>query len=85
MVEEACKHVAEIKNVSPKTKGCGECEKIGSKWVAIRLCLTCGEVGCCDSSEHTHARKHFEKTKHPIITDLPDKSWKWCYIDDKYI
>ena len=82
-----CEHNKNLKDVKPKTKGCGECEKIGSTWTAIRLCMTCSEVGCCDSSEHKHARKHFEKTGHPIIKSLPlqENSWKWCYVDDRYV
>lgn len=82
-----CEHIKEIKDVNPKTENCEECEKLGLHWVELRLCLTCGHVGCCDSSEGKHARKHFEETKHPIIKSLPlsDNSWIWCYVDNDYV
>jgi uncharacterized UBP type Zn finger protein len=48
------------------------------------MCLTCGHVGCCDSSEGLHARKHFEQTNHPMMIELPRKSWKWWYVHDQY-
>ncbi|NAL77501.1 hypothetical protein DYY65_04530 [Nitrososphaera sp. AFS] len=49
------------------------------------MCLTCGHVGCCDSSVGLHATGHFNQTKHPVMVALPNRSWKWCYIDKKYI
>ncbi len=85
MVE--CIHLKDInESVVPKTpNGCEECLKEGTKWVHLRLCLTCGHVGCCDSSIGRHATKHFNTTKHPVMTDFPDKEWKWCYIDKDYV
>ena len=62
---------------------CEECLLIGSGWVHLRLCLSCGHVGCCDSSPNKHATKHFHKTKHPIVRSLePGENWEWCYIDE---
>ena len=52
--------------------------------VALRMCLTCGHVGCCDSSVGQHATKHFKETGHPVMQAVPDKSWKWCYIHEEY-
>ena len=52
-------------------------------WVHLRLCLTCGHVGCCDSSRYKHATKHFHRTQHPIVQSIePGEDWSWCYIDD---
>ena len=48
------------------------------------MCLTCGHVGCCDSSIGKHATKHFEETGHPIMKSTPDNIWKWCYIHEEY-
>jgi uncharacterized UBP type Zn finger protein len=80
---ETCKHMKEIKDVSPTANGCEECLKIGSAWVHLRLCLSCGHVGCCDSSKHKHATKHYHATKHPIIRSFePGEDWKWCYVDN---
>jgi Zn-finger in ubiquitin-hydrolases and other protein len=69
--------------VTPSALGCEECLRIGSEWVHLRLCRTCGHVGCCDSSPHRHATKHFHKTHHPIIEGYdPPEGWGWCYIDE---
>ncbi len=77
-----CKHVDQIKPVTPATKGCEECLKLGWQWVHLRLCLSCGHVGCCDSSRGKHATHHFHETGHPIIkSNEPGEDWRWCYID----
>lgn len=82
----ACDHMRGIVgNVSPNTKGCQECEKNGTGWVALRLCLTCGHVGCCDSSVGMHATRHFKETGHAAMAALPNKSWRWCYIHKYYM
>ena len=76
-----CEHFDGVKEtISPKTQDCEECQKEGTDAVALRLCLTCGHVGCCDSSVGKHATKHFEKTGHPVMIQVPSKSWKWCYV-----
>jgi len=49
-----CKHLDQIKEVKPETKGCEECEKTGDSWVHLRMCLNCGHIGCCDSSKNKH-------------------------------
>jgi uncharacterized UBP type Zn finger protein len=78
-----CTHLDQIKNVSARTpEGCEECLKIGSSWVHLRLCLSCGHVGCCDSSPNKHATKHFHATQHPIMKSFePGEDWGWCYVD----
>ena len=56
---------------------------MGDSWVHLRLCLSCGHVGCCDSSKNKHATKHFHRTKHPIIQSFePGEDWRWCYVDE---
>jgi len=52
--------------------------------VAIRMCLTCGHVGCCDSSIGKHATKHFEETGHSVMKAIPGDIWKWCYLHEEY-
>ena len=80
---DACPHVKEIKKVHPNTNGCEEGLKMGDTWVHLRLCRSCGHVGCCDDSNNKHATKHFHATRHPIISSIePGESWSWCYIDD---
>ncbi|HLF28402.1 MAG TPA: UBP-type zinc finger domain-containing protein [Anaerolineae bacterium] len=78
----ACTHRDQIRDVSPNTDGCAECLKIGDTWVHLRLCLTCGKVGCCDDSKNKHATRHFHEAGHPIIRSLePGEDWRWCFID----
>jgi len=78
-----CTHLGQI-HVKHTTKtGCEDCLKIGDTWVHLRLCLTCGHVGCCDSSKNKHATKHFHATKHPLIRSIePGEAWLWCYVDN---
>jgi uncharacterized UBP type Zn finger protein len=78
-----CNHLVQVRPVQAKTpEGCEECLKTGSWWVHLRLCLTCGHVGCCDSSPNKHASKHFLGTHHPIVKSFePGEDWGWCYAD----
>jgi uncharacterized UBP type Zn finger protein len=78
-----CTHTGQIHEVSPNTRGCEECLKSGDSWVHLRLCMTCGHVGCCDSSKNKHATKHFHQTRHPIMRSLErGEDWGWCYVDE---
>jgi uncharacterized UBP type Zn finger protein len=77
-----CPHVGFVETDVPNTPGCEECLRLGDPWVHLRLCRTCGHVGCCDSSKNKHATKHFHATKHPIMSSLePGEDWSWCYVD----
>ena len=81
-----CSHIAGIQNVTPSALGCEECLKSGSEWLHLRICRTCGHVGCCDDSPNKHATKHFHATKHPVIRSLePGEDWGWCYLDDLFL
>ena len=81
-----CTHLGEIREVSPSAQGCEDCLKIGGRWVHLRECLTCGHVGCCDSSPNKHATKHFQESGHPIVQSFePGEDWMWCYADQVYI
>jgi hypothetical protein len=78
----SCTHVDQIRDVSPNTDGCEECLATGSWWVHLRLCLSCGHVGCCDSSPNKHASKHSAAAEHPIVKSFePGEDWRWCYVD----
>ncbi len=78
-----CSHVKDIQDVQPHTpNGCEECLRTGDRWVHLRLCMTCGHVGCCDSSPNRHATRHFHDTGHPIVRSFePGEDWGWCYAD----
>jgi tellurite resistance protein TerC len=79
----ACTHRSQEQPVTPRDTGCTECKALGETWVSLRMCTTCGHVGCCESSTHNHAQKHFEATAHPIIRSLePGERWRWCYVDN---
>lgn len=83
-----CTHRDTIKfeDFEPGSKGCEECLKSGDRWVHLRICLTCGHVGCCNQSKNRHATKHFEETGHPVIQSYqPGEDWKYCYIDNEYL
>ena len=78
-------HLAFVREyVIPRSpQGCEECLRQGSGWVHLRLCLTCGHVGCCDSSPRRHATAHAEDAAHPVVRSLePDEQWYYCYADD---
>jgi uncharacterized UBP type Zn finger protein len=79
-----CTHLDMVRDVSPRTpNGCEECLAMGDTWVHLRLCLTCGHVGCCDSSKNKHATRHFHATGHPLIQSMePGEYWAYCYVDD---
>jgi hypothetical protein len=78
-----CSHLDQAVNVEPQSSGCEECLAAGMRWVHLRLCLTCGHVGCCNSSEGKHAFAHFEETGHPIArSHEPGETWSWCWIDE---
>ncbi len=83
-----CEHLAQaaIRRVHRPAVGCVECMKTGGVWVHLRECLTCGHVGCCDSSPSRHATAHYHATKHPIVTSVePGETWTWCYADDRFL
>lgn len=83
MAADTCTHIDKIKPAKPKSKGCEDCLKTGDTWVHLRLCLTCGHVGCCDSSKNKHATKHFHATQHPVVRSLErGENWMWCYVDE---
>jgi len=81
-----CSHLSQIREVTSSVKGCEECLQTGGRWVQLRMCLTCGHVGCCDSSPGKHATKHFHDTSHAIMQSFePGENWRWCYLDKAYI
>ncbi len=84
--DSSCEHVSQIREVTPRAQGCEECLAIGDEWVHLRLCMTCGHVGCCDNSKNKHATRHFHATNHPIIRSFePGEDWMWCYVDSKMV
>ncbi len=80
-----CNHLDQIKlfQLPESVDGCEECLRTGGKWLHLRICLTCGHVGCCDSSPGRHATAHFHSSHHPLIRSLePGEEWSWCNVDE---
>ena len=85
MSSDVCAHLEAVQlNVLPaEVDGCEDCLRAGGKWLHLRICLSCGHVGCCDSSPHRHATAHHHETTHPIMRSLePGEDWSWCYVDE---
>ena len=85
-----CSHLRKLNGrsepVTPRAGGCEECLAAGTPWVHLRLCMTCGHVGCCDSSPNRHASRHWRETGHPVMKSYePGEEWAWCYADEKMI
>ncbi|MGA2182478.1 MAG: UBP-type zinc finger domain-containing protein [Bryobacteraceae bacterium] len=79
----ACEHLGQAKDLQPSAHVCEDCIKTGDRWLHLRICLTCGHVGCCDSSKNKHATKHYHATTHPIMRSIePGEDWGWCYADE---
>lgn len=77
-----CPHRGAIKVLEPAVRVCPQCQAAGDAWVQLRMCMSCGQVGCCDSSKNRHATGHFKETGHPIMRSIePGELWKWCYVD----
>ncbi|SOD70460.1 sodium/proton antiporter (CPA1 family) [Jatrophihabitans sp. GAS493] len=81
-----CGHLREAPRAAvQQTPGaCAECLEEGTNWVHLRMCLSCGHVGCCDSSVGLHAEAHFRQTGHPVMRSVePGEAWRWCYLDEQ--
>ncbi len=81
----ACTHLdsVEVTELPSEVAGCEECLESGGQWCHLRICLTCGHVGCCDSSPSRHASAHAKANDHPLIRSVqPGEDWSWCYVDE---
>ena len=86
-MNQPCEHLKNLteSNFAPPRVplACEECLKEGTTWVALRECLTCGHIGCCDSSPGKHATRHFHNTQHPVMRSVkPGDHWTWCYVHE---
>jgi len=81
-----CSHLDQVKASPPRTDGCEECLQTGDSWVHLRLCESCGHVGCCDSSKNKHATRHFRATNHQVMKSFqPGENWRYCYVDEQMV
>jgi hypothetical protein len=80
-----CTHLDQVRvlELPDSVAGCEECLKLGTRWVHLRMCQTCGHIGCCDNSPMKHATAHNHESGHPIIRSAePGETWSWCYVDE---
>jgi uncharacterized UBP type Zn finger protein len=83
--KDRCEHFADIHDVRARSNGCEACQAQGSAWNELRVCLSCGHVGCCEDSPQAHALAHFNATGHPMIASFErGETWGWCYVDRRY-
>ena len=85
--ETSCTHLDQVRPVHARTPdGCEECLQMGSEWVHLRLCLSCGHVGCCDNSPNKHATQHYNQTHDAVMQSFErGEDWGWCYIDELFL
>ena len=82
---DTCTHLdqVEILDLPEDIAGCEECLKTGDRWLHLRMCHTCGKIGCCDSSPNHHASTHAREDGHPLLRSAePGEDWSWCAVDD---
>jgi predicted ester cyclase len=85
VADKPCSHLDEIKVIGPTTRVCEACVAAGDIWPALRMCLICGYVGCCDTSKNKHMKQHYEATGHPLFRSIRlDEGWIWCYEDNAF-
>ena len=81
----SCAHVDQVVllDLPAEIAGCEECLRIGSRWLHLRMCQSCGKIGCCDSSPNRHARAHANEASHPIVRSAePGEDWSFCFVDE---
>jgi hypothetical protein len=72
-----------ILGAAPSSRGCVDCEPIGSTWLHLRRCLDCGGVRCCDDSPHQHASRHAREEGHMLMQSFePGEDWIYCFADE---
>lgn len=86
IVSGTCQHLEAVPADAapePSAAVCLDCEREGTAPVHLRICLECGNVGCCDSSAGLHATRHFKETGHPVMRSFePGEQWRWCYLHE---
>jgi uncharacterized UBP type Zn finger protein len=82
---ETCTHLdtVEFLELPADIAGCEECLKTGGRWVHLRMCHSCGHIGCCDNSPGRHATAHYNESGHALIRSAErGEDWSWCYVDE---
>ena len=85
MSSPVCTHLdrIEVTELPEPIAGCEDCLATGWEWLHLRMCETCGKIGCCDSSPNRHASRHAHVAGHPIVRSAePGEDWSWCFVDE---
>jgi uncharacterized UBP type Zn finger protein len=85
MSTSPCSHLESITvlELPDPIAGCEDCLAIGGRWLHLRMCMSCGKIGCCDSSPNRHAGKHAREVEHPVVRSAErGEDWSWCYVDE---
>lgn len=79
-----CPHLGSTNIAALEITGttCAEC----GVSAPTRVCMTCGHIGCCEST-NGHALEHSKGSDHPLIRQLPisENSFTWCYGCSAYL
>ena len=84
VLEGGCEHLQKVRPpVDADTPGeCGDCLRIGTTWVHLRMCVVCGHIACCDSSPERHASAHHAESGHEVMRSAEaGEDWRWCFVD----
>lgn len=85
VANKPCSHLDGIQVTEPTTDVCEACVATGDAWPALRMCLVCGYVGCCDMSQNQHMKQHYEQTGHAVFRSINQaEGWIWCYEDNAF-
>ena len=78
---QACTHVPD-QMAEPRASACQGC---GSRF-NLRVCTTCGYVGCCESQQG-HNTQHARASGHHVNKSLPvtQGHFTWCYACKRYL
>jgi len=84
MYDDRCEHLTEGPAPKPISDNCEKCRELNQQAVELRICRTCGFVGCCDSTPGQHSTEHFLATGHATMQSFePGADWGWCYEHKK--
>lgn len=64
---------------------CEECLADDAEKVLLRICLSCGHVGCAEGSPADHAAAHYAETDHPIAAAIGSSVPRWSYPDQRTV
>jgi uncharacterized UBP type Zn finger protein len=69
-------------SAQPRANACEGCASTFN----LRVCTTCGHVGCCES-QSGHNTAHSRATGHQVIKSMPVEPghFTWCYACNTYL